>query len=313
MLCILPPSSITGVNLETKGVVQSLDTATQRETGVDYLRLTSLDHSPCTAWDLLLSGEFAKEDRAGRKPHMRNILGYWGRVGEHCFMGKGDQGAMLQLSSHVAAALWRRAGDHSQRCTRIDVQVTYPVDDEPGLYIRSMYELGKAAPKRNGTPPALELTDTPRGAKMLTVGSRQSLVYARMYDKGRESGLQEYAGHVRWELEVKAEQATSLNTHLRESTDERYPIRAIVHQFWEQRGMVPFWETYEDMNSTPVEKRSRTDETKLAWLKSQVAPSVRALADRGRLKQALDMLFGEGLTDDDKETMLRWLVDVSQS
>lgn len=288
-------------------------TAKQAFTGVDYIRLTALDHSPVTAWELLLAPEFAAEDAAGRKRHMRSVLGYWGRVGEHCFLGESDQGTMLQLSSHVAHDLWKRAGNHSKRCTRLDLQVTYPVHPEPGEYIRTMYDMGRSAPKREGHPPALTLTDTPEGAKMLTVGSRQSLLYGRMYDKGRESGIPEYAGCVRWEIECKAEQATNLNTWLRDSEDEQFQVRSIVHEFWHQRGMTPFWDTYEEMKGKPVETRSRTDETKLAWLKTQIRPALTTLAEHGKLELAIRALFGDDLPDETVKLVAELLSIIDRS
>lgn len=266
-------------------------------TGVDYLRLTATDHEPFPAWDAILLPEYLAEEQAGKKPIYRWMLGYYGRMGEHCFLGKNDTGCMIQLSGGLAWDRWYDAGNHSPRCTRMDLQVTWPVDDDPGLYIRLMYEDGKAFPNANGRPPALQLTDTPTGAKMLTVGSRQSMLYGRMYDKGRESKIPEYDGCVRWEIEVKAEEARDLNAYMREHKSEASTTRAIVKDFWSRRGMTPFWDTYEGMQGKPPVKRTRTIDTKLAWLKTQVAPTLKYLEEEGRLADALRALFGEGMED----------------
>jgi len=279
-------------------------TAKHNYAGVDYIRLTASDHAPLAAWSAICLPEYIREERAGRKSHMRWILGYWGRVGEHCFVGERDDGCMIQLSGAYAWQRWYDAGLHSKKCTRIDLQVTWPLDGDPGQYIRDMYEVGKLAKKREGHQPELTLTDTPEGAKMLTVGSRQSTVYGRMYDKGRESRMPEYANHVRWEIEVKAEPAIDLNAHLRAGDGPGAETCAIVHNWWSQRGMTPFWDPFEGIGGIPPMKRSKTDETKIAWLATQVAPTLTTLKSHGRLVEAVRALFKDCLTEKQLEDLL---------
>jgi DNA relaxase NicK len=269
----------------------------QTYTGVDYIRITSLDHKPVAAWEALVLPEYLREEQAGRKPHWRWMLGYYGRVGEHCFVGKNDSGSMIQLSGALAWSRWYDAGNHSERCTRIDLQVTWPLDGEPGEYIREQYQVGQLHQPINGRPPSLQLIDTPQGAKMLTVGSRQSEVYGRMYDKYKESKMPEYKSCVRWEIEVKGRQALDLNAYMRDNKYEPGVTRAIVKQFWQYRGMTPFWDTFEALEMEPPMKRSRTDETKLAWLQAQVAPTIQTLMEHNRGQDAIRALFGMGIPD----------------
>lgn len=282
-------------------------------TGVDYIRITAQDHQPLAAWQAICLPEFVREEQAGRKAHSRWVLGYWGRVGEHCFVGEREDGCMIQLSSHLAWNRWYDAGNHGRKCTRIDLQVTWPVDDEPGLYIRDMYEAGRFRKGNNGRPAELTLTDTPRGAKMLTVGSRQSTLYGRMYDKERESGMPEYKQCVRWEIEVKAEQAVDLNAYMREHRAESFTARSVVHEFWSKRGMTPFWEHYEAMEGVPPVKRSKTDETKLAWLAAQVRPTLTTLAAHGRIEEAIRALFGMELADETVKQVAELIAGNGQS
>lgn len=266
-------------------------------TGVDYIRMTANDHRPLGAWQDIVLPEFMAEERAGRKPHNRWIMGYFGRVGEHCFVGERDDGCMIQLSGALAWHRWYDASRHSAKCTRIDLQVTRPVIGEPGDWIKAMYMLGQTSAKRPGRPQELTLTDTPSGAKMLAVGSRHSQLYGRMYDKGRESGLEEYKGCVRWEIEVKAEAAVDLCAWMRDNRSEPYACQHMVREFYEQRGMPPAWEELMSEETPPPVKRTRTDQTKIAWLSTQVAPTLRTLFDHGRTEDALRALFGEGLTE----------------
>ena len=278
-------------------------------TGVDYARYTATDHRPFENWNAMLQSEYLAEDLAGKRIHNRWLLGYFGRVLEHAFLGKNESGCMVQLSGGYAWQNWYEAGNYSERCTRMDLQVTWPVEEPPGEYIREMYQLAVLHKTSNGRKPEPQITDTPRGAKMLTIGSRQSEVYGRMYDKGRESGEPSYASCVRWEIEVKGEQAKDLNAHMREHKDEPFTTRAIVHQFWEARGMKPFWDTYEGVEGTPPKKRTKTDETKLTWLATQVNSVVCALVERGKREQVVRAIFKEALTDEQIEGILRMLAE----
>jgi DNA relaxase NicK len=275
--------------------------------GVDYIRLTAADHKPFGVWQDICLPELLREEAAGRKAHKRWVLGYYGAVGEHCFVGEREDGCMIQLSGRMAWDRWYDASNHSKKATRIDLQVTWPLDGEPGQYIHDLYYAGMVHKPVNGRPPQLTLTDTPEGAKMLTVGNRQSLLYGRCYDKYRESKMPEYRSCVRWEIEVKAEQAVDLTAYLREHRSEAATTRAIVSNFWSQRGMPPFWDTYEALEEPPPMKRSKTDETKLAWLAAQVAPTIKALKDHNRITDALRAILKDALTDEQIESIL-WSV-----
>jgi Replication initiation factor len=273
-------------------------------TGVDYLRLTSPQAPTYDHWLRLLEPEMRAERDAGRRSHQRGILGYYGPVGEHFFCGLGEQGAMLQLSGAAAHTYWREASRYSMKATRLDVQVTWPVDDEPGLYVREMYQIGQLQRPKNGHPPALEINDTPSGAKMLTSGRRPSELYGRMYDKYRESKQEDYKGCVRWEVEIKGDQAIDLLRDLREAQDAFMMTRTLVHQFWTARGMQPFWEVYEGMSEHPPVKRTKTDETKLAWFINQVRPTVLSLKEHGRVKDAIRALLDDVLTPEQVDGIL---------
>jgi hypothetical protein len=266
-------------------------------TGVDYARFTAVDHRPFDHWRAILEPEWVREELAGRKPHQRVLLGYFGRVGEHCFLGKNDTGCMVQASGAFAWERWHELGNYSERCTRMDLQVTWPIDGEPGEYIREMYGVAVLHKTRGHRGQEAQIVDTPSGAKMLTIGSRQSEVYGRMYDKGRESGIPDYKGCVRWEIEVKGQQARDLNSYMREHRNESNQTRAIVKQYWEARGMTPFWDTFEASETKPPVKRTRTDETKLAWLATQVRPTLQKLKESGKLQQAIAVMFDGVLTE----------------
>jgi DNA relaxase NicK len=140
---------------------------------------------------------------------------------------------------------------------------------------------------------------------MVTVGSRQSQLYGRIYDKGKESKQPEWEGYIRHELEVKEEQARDLHFWLMEEITREHMIKAIVGNYFEKRGCPMYWEDFETRETPAVEKRTRTDETKLSWLATQVAPTVRDLIDHGKGAEALTALLYCVASDDTAEEVLR--------
>lgn len=281
--------------------------ATRVFTGCDYVRLTSAEHRSFEHWAEKVRPEYVAEELRGRKPHDRWVLGYYGRVAEHAFVGKNEQGSMVQLSGPLAWERWHELHFEGARCTRFDLQVTWPIEDNPGDYIRDMYTVGSLHHQKGHRGASLQIVDTPKGAKMLTCGSRQSELYGRMYDKFEESKQPEYKKCVRWEIEVKGSQAVDLYAYMRENRQEAATVRTIVHQFWSDRGMAPFWEKFEGMEGLPPVKRTKTDETKIAWLATQVGPVMRKLVERGKGNAAVRAIFGEQLTDAEIDIILRAL------
>ena len=275
--------------------------------GIDYLRLTALDHSPVSAWEAIVLPEFLAEERAGRKPHWRWLLGYYGRVGEHCFVGKSDTGAMIQLSGALAWSRWHDASLHSKRCTRIDLQVTFPCEAPADDILHDAFMSGSHRKFGRGKPPEIQIVDTNYGAKMLTIGSRQSELYGRMYDKYKESKMPEYKDCIRWEVEVKGKEALDLHGWMLDNKNEPTAVRSLVHHFWEARGMTPPWGMFDGMDVPVPVKRSKTDETKLAWIATQVRPSMKDLIDKGKAIELARSIAGRAVTNEQLEELARLL------
>jgi len=276
--------------------------------GVDYLRLTSNDHGPVEGWMDVAEHEYMAEDRAGRRAHYRWILNYYGRVGEHIFVGKNEEGAMVQVSGSLANDLFRPLSRQGGRCSRIDLQITSQPPNGPSDYLHDAFDIMATAPHLRGKPSLVQINDTNYGAKMVTVGSRQSQLYGRIYDKGKESKLEEWQGYVRHELEVKEEQARDLHFWLMEEITREHMIKAVVGNYFEKRGCPMYWQDFDTRETPVIEKRTKTDATKLAWLSTQVAPTVRDLIDHGRGVEALTALLQCIASDDTVEELLRQMI-----
>jgi Replication initiation factor len=266
--------------------------------GIDYLRLTAIDHKPYNDWFDTLRVEMEQESSAGRREHNRWVLGYYGRVGEHFFIGRSDAGCMVQVSSTLAHNTFVDLSAAGGRCTRVDLQITAPTTDSPDSYLHQAFLETKTRQLGRGVPPEIELRDTHNGAKMLTIGSRTSETYGRIYDKFKESGDERYMNMVRFEVEVKKPQSVDLHRWLCDNGDPGINSQHIVANWFAKRGVKPYWEDYQLMEPLPLTHRTKSDETRLAWIDSQVRPSMVALVKNRKHWQLARVLASKDASED---------------
>lgn len=272
-------------------------TAKQIFAGVDYLRLTSQDHAPFGDWHGLLFSEMLAEERAGRRKHSRWLLGYYGQVGQHYFVGRNDSGSMVQVSGVLADELFRPLSHAGGRCSRVDLQVSHFMQEGPDDYLNRAFAYGEADAKKVGRPVSFTFTDSSNGARMLAVGSRASELYGRIYDKGQESKQDSWMGYVRWEVEVKGKQAADLHRWLLADATRVHTVLPIVKNFFASRGVPVEWDGWSEIAVPPPAPRTRTDETKIAWIATQVGPSFRDLVEKGKAVEVARSLLTNAAED----------------
>ena len=267
--------------------------------GIDYLRLTANDHKPYDTWRQALEPEYAAELASGRREHYRWLLGYYGKVGEHCFVGKGEAGSMVQVSSGLADRLVSPLSSAGGKCTRIDLQLTVPALNGVDEDLQSAFVMASTTPRRNGHPVAVELQDTNYGAKMVAIGSRASEVYGRIYDKYRESKIEDYRGMIRYEIEVKQPQSVDLHRWLMEDRLTVFSAKHITTEWFRKRGVPVYWDDFELKAPPDVTKRTKNDDTKLAWINSQVRPTLQQLCAKGKALEVAKSIAGHDATEAD--------------
>lgn len=265
--------------------------------GVDYLRLTALDHAPYNAWHTWLLPEMQHEVDVGRRQHLRWVMGYYGLVGEHFFIGKSDAGAMVQVSGALANKLVGPLSRAGGKATRIDLQLTVPAHTTPSDTLMEAYVMASAQPKDKHRPPLVQINDTNYGAKMVTIGSRQSEVYGRIYDKYKESKEEVYRDMIRYEIEVKQPQSVDLHKWLLEDRMTMFHAKHIVTGWFQKRGVPVYWNDFETTDTPDSVKRTKNDDTKLAWIASQVRPSMRDLCHKGKALEVARAIAGKNATE----------------
>lgn len=260
--------------------------------GVDYIRVTSPDQRRYGEWMDVLLPEFLSEEKAGRPQRLRGMLGYYGRMGEHCFVGMGEQGTMAQASGAIANHYFKPLSRPDGRASRVDLQLTQKVGCPPSEYLRYTFAAAQQREKHRGKPPVFAISDTTNGARMITIGSRQSEVYGRIYDKFTESKQDAYADMVRFEIEVKGKQAVDMQRFIAEDQGLIPTCKHIVSNWFAARGVENDWSKGMLQEYIPENKRHKTTDTKLAWIATQVHPTIKHLLATGNEKEVAMAILG---------------------
>lgn len=203
-----------------------------------------------------------------------------------------DRRYMMVASSDMAAELWPRIVMSGVKVTRVDMAVDVLLDKPlPGL-IHRWYNVLSRVDNKWGTSAILNSSM----GQTLYSGSRQSDLYGRVYDKGAQSGDSVPGSWYRYEIELKAKRARQASTMLVENRFTPHVARQeavkTVHDFFHNRYVpVPFTpETFENSAWLTAYVRQSSTDKKIAWLSTQVRPTVEYLFEVGLGDAALEAL-----------------------
>jgi hypothetical protein len=257
--------------------------------GVDWLTCTA-PYGPRMC-DLEHWGDdwLRQEKRAGRDVTSSSRLGYVGRQAEHCFMGRNDQGLMCQLSGPCAAYAAMEVIPLAANVSRLDLQVTLFCGLQRPNIAEIHWNQLKAKPRTKGRPFAFAFTQKRPTGQMLTINSRRSDVYMRIYDKAAESKLGPPLSLWRLEAELKRKAAKRwaevLVSCQRPDLCATNCIRAVTHS----KGLDPLWICPSNLIAweRTVTKPSRDV---LAWLNSSVRITVQKAINKYGRQMVLEAL-----------------------
>lgn len=204
-------------------------------------------------------------------------------------LGMRENEVMLRLSGNAAAQSWKRVVQLSQNISRMDLQATIRVPSGPTRKIERHHREALSDAKAKKDIPIVRWIRENRGGYTLYLGSRESLVFGRLYDKWQRDKLDHYKEAVRFEVQFQKGLAGRVSRTL-ESLDSPLPrVASYVQSFFVGRGVRL---TLADADGlTFCSPRSRSDdERRLMWLSRAVRPSLLSLADRGKLSEVLEAL-----------------------
>ena len=213
--------------------------------------------------------------------------------GQHCkraTWGRREDCDILQLSGELADEQLDHAyltGDH---CTRIDLAVTWK-GGESGRNYAAETEAGVLAWKETSRSTLKVKTICDDGRPNCTyLGSRTSDIFARVYDKGCESGEPALDGFWRWELEVKGQPAQRTIAALHSCGNRSTLIRDAVCEHFARRGSRPEWCGVDPTLCINALRSPSDDSTRLGWLASSVRPAVQRLLLNGHANAVFEAL-----------------------
>lgn len=257
------------------------------DVGVDYLTLTSRESTRYLEWKEAFNFCAAEEQARGNKWHDARLLGYEGEQCGHVFIGKRTDGYMARLSSGAADHYGLLFSPDACHCTRIDLQVTLEFEWPQPEMLRKAYEFAKVQPVKNGRPPLYTRLENSLGGGTLYVGSRSSMRYGRIYDKGVEE-LSQVAGKTyRWELEVKDTLADQAVAMLTGGGENQRQILGILGDFFSTRALPVHWNIPSMEEHFEIPRVTIEDAGSLRWLAGPVAKTFARLAATVGFEEAL--------------------------
>lgn len=260
--------------------------------GVDYLTATAYRGSRSDPFVAL--GHRLLEQQAAIGHEVRTWKGsqYHGTLTEGVVRGVRHDTHIIRLSSEMAHAHWREVAELATNITRIDCEVTFELKRPDPRIIRRSELLAYTAKTTRGRRREVELRANRLRGDTLYLGRRQSEVYARFYDKGRELKTEVAGKLLRQELEFKGDRAKAVATTLAAVPSDAIECAAIVSTYMKRCGL----QTVRGATPAAMSARGMTGgkPVKLRWLEQAVKPSVLRLLAAGQLNNVLDAL---GLSD----------------
>jgi len=259
--------------------------------GVDWLTMTTNNDQVGMSWFRMYE-KYRKEKLAETEREKPFNNGYYAGLGIAAMRWGFSEniGYILIISGGEAEQLWQKLEPAKHRVTRLDLCVDF-VLKEPMALAPEFYE--KLEKEKADSQRMHSLFVNSRGGATLYRGSRQSQQYGRFYDKGVQAGTHEKGLKWRAEVEYKKPLAGSIAKQLASYTSETRAgaIIATVAFWYFGRGVnIEQLRTDNKPILVSVEQRITTAQKKLAWLRTQVSPTVTELIEAGYGSQVLKCL-----------------------
>lgn len=259
--------------------------------GVDWVTMTSPKDQIGMEWySMYMKYQTEKLKEGDTEFHFNN--GFYSGLGIASMRwGYSDHlGFIILISGADAERFWQHLEPGRNRVTRLDLCVDFRPN--PTRLVAQELFIG-VSKERKAEFPMLSLFIGPRGGDTLYVGSRHSTQFGRLYDKGVESGKE--GPGVKWRVEVEykkplaGEMAGELI--LEDSVSRQQAIVDTVLHWFSDRGIEVIPENDGALSiKISMEQRITTADRKLAWLHSQVHPTVQKLISLGLGKEVLKSL-----------------------
>jgi len=257
------------------------------DSAVDYITCTSgfQDESKL----MLLKAEqlIDSEFRAGNDVKPWGMKGYKGWRCGRVEYGWRHDGAIVRLSSGLAANYWYDIYQFARRVSRVDVQCTLKCEGAVNLEIAEIRKQVSTFFQGRTDGPRITWWSDSLGGATVYLGSRQSGLYFRGYNKAVQSQDEAFTDCLRCELEVKSVYLPCLMAQLTSGELVSDVIRGVLSGFLNERGVSSKFESADPrlLSRCPTVVTDRVKQ--LRWLRECVSPTVKKLIDSGSQDEVL--------------------------
>jgi Replication initiation factor len=270
----------------------TVDTVTA---GVDWISATlGRDELESQTWVYDAIHALEKIAMLGNAYKRRSLLGYDGWECAGCFIGSNETTHYAQFAGKYANDAYRFLDHPKVHISRIDLQLTVQYSIE--LIKEGRYQYARAVHHNKGLlqhkQRKVNLYAGSDGGDTVYLGSPSSDVRGRCYNKARQSGEAVYERSWRYETVYRNEYACNVYRSVIDSGDAAATsIYQEVIAWWAKRGVIILGLELGGADVIAAPNPPRTDvQRKLRWIKNQVIPTIRKLAEAGYAVDVMEMI-----------------------
>lgn len=269
--------------------------ATGVTVGVDWISATlGRDEIDDQVWLQDAYGVLYEVQKLGNTYKRRSLLGFDGWESGGCFVGSNNTRHYAQFAGKYANDAYRFLEHPKIRVSRIDIQVTVQYDTD--IIREGKYQYARAIHHNKELPEyrrrKVNLFAGSDGGDTVYIGSPASDTRGRIYNKHKQSGLTEYERSWRYEVVYRNQYALRMYGHLinQDNAASQF-ITEEVAAWFSQRGVNILDIRAIGADAIAPPKAPSTDvERKLRWVKNQVIPTIRKLAELGYAEELMELI-----------------------
>jgi len=232
--------------------------------------------------------------RYGNTYKRRSMLGFDGWESGGCFVGSNETMHYAQFAGKYANDAYHMADHPKVHISRIDLQITVQYDVE--LIKEGRYQYARAIHHNKSLPEhrqrKIHLFAGSDGGDTIYIGSPSSDQRGRLYNKAKQSGDAAYERSWRYEVVYRNQLALGMFRRVYNSGSEASTvILQEVLDWYLQRGVVILDVRNSGNNAIAPPKQPKSDvQRKLRWIRTQVVPTIRKLAELGYAEELMEVI-----------------------
>lgn len=229
--------------------------------------------------------------RLGNTYKRRSLLGFDGWESGGCFVGSNDTMHYAQFAGKYANDAYKMLDHPKVHISRIDLQITVQYNIE--LVKEGRYQYARAIRHNKDLPEyrrrKIHLYAGSDGGDTVYLGSPSSDTRGRLYNKDKQSGDKAYERAWRYEVVYRNANAASVYRYINTTDNEvSAVILSEVLDWYSKRGVIVLDVAFHGGHTIELPKPPSTDvERKLRWIRNQVIPTIRKLAELGYAEELM--------------------------